>query len=106
MSTLRFLSTLHSLSALKRSFDRSGEWILDGDSIDEGNGRRNQRNGGVALEVNDCHYRMEAGGLREALLTCCHTDSIAVKENECRRVLASTLHSLFALKRSVDLSGE
>ena len=39
VSTLRFLSTLHSLSALKRSADRSGEWILNGDTINECKGR-------------------------------------------------------------------
>ena len=50
-----------------RSFDRSGEWILDGESIEEGKGRRNQLNGGVALYVNDCHHRMEVGGQRECV---------------------------------------
>ena len=41
-------------------------------------------------------------GYANALLTCFHTTPFAVKENECRRALASTLHSLSALMGSVD----
>ena len=37
------------------------------DGIDDGKRGRNLLNGGVSLDVNDCHHRIEAGGLRECV---------------------------------------
>ena len=47
---------------------------MDVDGIDDGKRGRNLLNGGVSLDVNDCHHRMEAVGYAIALLTCFHTE--------------------------------